>query len=244
MDPELARRLIPRDRRIFLSYARLDDEVPQLDREARGWVRYLYDQLQLALRQRLGGDIEFWRDRKDVDENRLFKPLIEEGLKGSELLLAVVSPGYLKSGWCEYERQLFIKMRGETRENVERVIKVLKHRMNEAELPQELQNREGYKFFAADPEHPRREVPFYLNGKMRREAEYLDVLERLVNYLVEHLEHAPSAPATAAGTGPGVFLAMPQGGMRPSRLCACARRSRPSSASSRRPTRRAPRWRP
>src|SRR4051794_28809124 len=85
VDTELKRQLISRDRRIFLSYARLDDEVPTLDREAKGWVRYFYDQLQLALRQRLGGEVEFWRDRKNIDESRLFEHLIEEGLKGSAL---------------------------------------------------------------------------------------------------------------------------------------------------------------
>jgi len=212
VDTELKRRLIPRDPRIFLTYARLDDEVPTLDRDAKGWVRYLYDQLQLALRQRLGDEVEFWRDRKDIDENCLFEHLIEEGLEGSTLLLAVVSPSYIKSTWCQREWQLFIKKCGsESRETIERVVKVLKHRMDEANLPPPLQNREGYRFFAPDPDHPRREVPFYLNGKMRREAEYLDVLERLVNYLVERLEDAPPARAGAVRTGLRIFLAVPQG---------------------------------
>jgi hypothetical protein len=213
VDAELKRRLVPPDRRIFLSYARLDDEVPTLDREAKGWVRYLYDQLQLALCQRLGGEVAFWRDRKDIDENELFEHLIEEGLEGAAHLLAVVSPGYLKSKWCEREWQRFVEKRGgETRETIERVIKVLKHRMDEANLPPVLQKREGYRFFALDPDHPTREVPFYLNGRMRREAEYLDVIERLVGYLVERLEDAPK-PVVAPTAKPArtVFLALAQG---------------------------------
>ncbi len=212
-DAELRRRLVPSDRRIFLSYARLDDEVPALDREAKGWVRYLYDQLQLALRQRLGGEIEFWRDLKDIDENELFEDLIEEGLEGSAHLLAVVSPGYLRSRWCKREWQRFIEKRGgETRETIERVIKVLKHRIDETILPPVLQRREGYRFFAIDPDRPHREVPFYLNGKMRREAEYLDVVERLVEYLVERLELMPNS-VMAPTTRPkrSVFIAIPQG---------------------------------
>jgi hypothetical protein len=221
-DEELKRRLIPPDRRVFLSYARLDDEVPALDPEAKGWVRYLYDQLRLALRHRLGGEFEFWRDRRDINENELFEDLIEEGLKGSAHLLAVVSPGYLKSAWCQREWRRFVEMHGgETRQTIERIVKVLKHCVDEASLPPVFQKREGYRFFALDPDHPMREVPFFLNGKMRREAEYLDVVERLVQYLVECLggvpklecsEAAPKLVAVpTAGQERTVFLAMPQG---------------------------------
>src|SRR3712207_4789062 len=139
-DAELRQRLVPRDRRIFLSYARLDDEVPALDAAANGWVRYLYDQLQLALRQRLGGQVEFWRDRKDINENEVFDEVIEEGLKGSAPLLAVVAPSYLNSRWCRRERQRFVEMHGgETRQTIERIVKVLKHSMDEASLPRVLQ---------------------------------------------------------------------------------------------------------
>lgn len=214
-DEQLRRDRVPRDGGLFLSYARLDDEVPRLDREAKGWVRYFYDQLQLALRQRLGGDIEFWRDRKNINENELFEELIEEGLEGSAYLLAVVSPGYLESKWCERERQRFVQKRGgETRETIERVIKVLKHRIDETSLPPVLQKREGYRFFALDPDDPKREVPFYLNGKMRREAEYLDVVERLVDYLVRRL-NLVNLPKSLGGLTVEpehtVFLAVPQG---------------------------------
>jgi len=126
LDRELKRRLVPADRRIFLSYARIDDEVPALDPQAKGWVRYLYDQLRVALRHRLGGEVDFWRDLKDIDENRLFEPLIEEGLDGSALLLAVVSPSYLNSKWCRKERERFVARRGgAVRDTIERVIKSL-----------------------------------------------------------------------------------------------------------------------
>jgi len=213
LDPELKRRLVPADRRIFLSYAHIDDEVPALDPQAKGWVRYLYDQLRVALRQRLGGEVDFWRDLKDIDENRLFDPLIEEGLDGSALLLAVVSPSYLVSAWCGKERERFIVRRGgPARETVERVIKVLKHRLDEVGLPPELQARTGYRFFLVEPD-TEREIPLYFNGKLRREAEYLDTVERLVDYIVGRLRSTP--PATAppgAATRACVFLAFAQGG--------------------------------
>jgi hypothetical protein len=54
--------------------------------------------------------------------------LIEEGLKDAALLLAVVSPSYIKSNWCTRERQGFIEKRGgETRETIERVVKGVCH---------------------------------------------------------------------------------------------------------------------
>jgi hypothetical protein len=217
-DEELKRRLIPPDRRIFLSYARLDDEVPALDCEAKGWVCYFYDQLQLALRQWLGGNVAFWRDLKDIDENELFEDLIKEGLEGSAHLLAVVSPCYLKSRWCQYELNLFVNERGgpKRRDTIERVIKVLKHHMDEASLHKVLQDREGYRFFSLDPDS-KREMPFYFNGKMVRPAEYIDVLIRLAHYLVnrlkdERLEDTPKpVVAPTEGTRRTIFLALPQG---------------------------------
>ncbi len=150
-------------------------------------MRYLYDQLRVALRHRLGGEVEFWRDLKDIDESSVFEPLIEEGLDGSALLLAVVSPGYLNSKWCQLERERFVARRGgPTRETVERVVKVLKHRLDESGLPDVLRERTGYRFFLVEPE-TQREIPLYFNGKLRREAEYLDIVERLVDYIVGRL---------------------------------------------------------
>jgi hypothetical protein len=182
--------------------------VPVVDEKAHGWIRYLYEHLRVALCQRLAGQVEFWRDLKDIDENELFEPLIEAGLDGSALLLAVVSPAYLGSRWCHKERERFIARRGgPAPDTVERVIKVLKHRLDEDGLPPELRHRTGYRFYLVDPDG-RREIPLYFNGKLRREAEYLDRVERLVDYLVERLQ--AGAPPSAAL--PELFLALEQGG--------------------------------
>lgn len=205
LDPELRRRLVPADRRIFLSYARIDDEVPTLDPDAKGWVRYFYDQLRVALRQRLAGEVEFWRDLKDIDENEIFETAIEEGLDGSKLLLTVVSPSYLKSKWCSRERERFVaRQGGKGSADVERVIKVLKHWLDERELPDELRERTGYRFFLVEPE-TKREIQLYFNGKLRREAEYTDRVEQLVDYIVRSLQPRRSDPPPARST---VFLAL------------------------------------
>jgi hypothetical protein len=111
IDPGLKRRLVPADRRIFLSYARLDDEVPAVEAKAQGWVLHLYEHLRVALRHRLGGEVDFWRDLKNVDENEIFEPLILEALQGSLLLLAVVSPSYLNSEWCSRARNVSSRAR-------------------------------------------------------------------------------------------------------------------------------------
>jgi hypothetical protein len=150
------------DRRVFLSYARIDDEVPSVDPGRGGWVRYFYDQLQTALRQRLAGDIAFWRDKKDVDENERFGPLIEQALREAKALVAVVSPSYLERQWCRYELEQYYEFQTDPSPDAraEKIVKILKHKIDENLLPEALRGRGGYAFYAEDSE-TQDEKPFF-----------------------------------------------------------------------------------
>jgi hypothetical protein len=215
-DPGPKRQLVPADRRIFLSYAWLDDEVPAVGAaKAPGWVLHLYEHLRLALRHQLGGEVDFWRDLKDIGPNDVFAQLIEEALQGSLLLLAVVSPSYLNSQWCHWERERFLAEHGgDSREAIERVVKVLKHQIEESKLPAELQGRKGYRFFMVDPIKKKGEISFYFNGHLRYPVEYLETVERLAEYLVDRLgtlKRRRVGPGSPLAPSPEVFVALSQG---------------------------------
>ena len=89
---------------IFISYASVDNE-PELDQE--GWVSTFFQLLQTRLWKLLGrkGCFSPWIDRKELDGSFLLTPGIEMPLKKTAVMVALLSPGYLKSPWCPWERE-------------------------------------------------------------------------------------------------------------------------------------------
>ena len=84
---------------LFLSYAHND---------SLEWIRALEESLRQELRQKLGTPIEIWRDEQDIRFGQKWDQQIEDGLKGAAALLAVVSPSYRNSKWCDDERDTFL----------------------------------------------------------------------------------------------------------------------------------------
>jgi hypothetical protein len=68
--------------RIFISYARLDDEVPEADDARRGgFVQQLRHGLRYELRQIGEPWPELWRDRERVSDGDPYIPILDDGLK-------------------------------------------------------------------------------------------------------------------------------------------------------------------
>jgi hypothetical protein len=170
-------------RQVFLSYARADDEVPREAREAIGWVRYFHDHVVAGLLGRGFKDINFWRDVDEYSDNEEFERKIAEALQDAVLFVAIVSPNFLDTQWCLKELDLFVRhLEKRTAEiNRERIIKVLKHWVEENHLPEPLQGRVGFRFFGYSDKKGVR--PFFDFGRLRDEQQYLLVMEEIVNYL-------------------------------------------------------------
>src|SRR5690349_5466686 len=99
---------ITTDRQIFLSYARADNIVPEVDRNSHfGWVKYFHDQVYAALLPRIDGDPHFWRDVDDIEPDARFAGRIEAALKQATLMIAVVSYKYIQRPWCLKELRTF-----------------------------------------------------------------------------------------------------------------------------------------
>lgn len=89
---------------VFISYAHIDNEPLPLSEE--GWISFFDQCLRVFLRQYLGRDISVWRDPR-LESNSIFADEILDNLRKARVLVAVLSPRYIKSEWCLRELQQF-----------------------------------------------------------------------------------------------------------------------------------------
>ena len=92
---------------IFLSYARVDDEIPPTAVDRPGWVKHFHDALWYKLKQRVSKDLHFWRDVNDIEPDGVFAREIEAALHDAKLMVAVLSPNYVNRPWCRRELECF-----------------------------------------------------------------------------------------------------------------------------------------
>ena len=83
---------------IFISYSHLDDRSV----DGAGWVSDFHQRLQIEIEEALGDRVQVWRDRRIGPADDFGRDL-DRQLRASAMLLAVISPGYMNSPWCEWE---------------------------------------------------------------------------------------------------------------------------------------------
>jgi hypothetical protein len=89
---------------VFISYAHIDN---QPDREGeRGWVESFERALRLRLLKRFGREVQVWRD-PELARSQRFDPVIEEAVKGSAIMISLISQSYLASEYCQQELEWF-----------------------------------------------------------------------------------------------------------------------------------------
>jgi TIR domain len=109
---------------VFISYSHLDDHSV----DGPGWVSDFHRRLQIEVQEALGAPVHIWRDRRLGPADDFGRDL-DRQLRGSAMLLAILSPGYLNSPWCEWELEGFAGTRriGDLWVDAKcRVIKILK----------------------------------------------------------------------------------------------------------------------
>src|SRR3954466_91505 len=138
----------------FISYAHLDNI--ELVEGRKGWVANLYRALDVRLAQLLGNDARVWWDPK-LQGNDYFAETLVEKLARVAVLVAVVSPRYVKSEWTRKELQAFCAAACRQQSGLRvgdkaRIFKVLKTPVPLDEHPEELRALLGYDFFKVDPQ--------------------------------------------------------------------------------------------
>ncbi len=91
---------------IFISYAHVDNETDFDDQD--GWVDQFRKLLAVRLAKRFGrmDTIKIWWD-DHLERGQLFDVTIEKAIKGSAIFLALTSPGYKSSQYCQKEIDCF-----------------------------------------------------------------------------------------------------------------------------------------
>ncbi len=169
---------------IFISFAHIDN--------SREWVREFHDQLKDRLAQ-IDAKVTIWRDKK-LRGTDIFSEEIFTHLQQSALLISIISPQAIKSGWCEDERQAFQRfaaLNGGLRiGNQLRLIRVVK-------TPSEAQQHDlagvlGYKFYKPQGEQGDfRE--FHPSSREFHEAieDLAFDIKRLLSAFYQHLKTSP-----------------------------------------------------
>jgi hypothetical protein len=183
---------------IFISYASVDNE-PELGQQ--GWVSTFYELLSTRLARLLGrrDGFSIWMDSKRLDGTFLVTPGLEMPLKKTALMVALLSPGYLKSPWCPWEREVFLKSIGLEAGDCARVFVVELERLEPERHPKEFADRLLYKFWiqGALDKYPRLLVPQGLAA----DPEYRSRMDSLARDLVKVLERMKKD--AQAGEKPG-----------------------------------------
>ena len=94
---------------IFVSYAHVDDQ-PFIDAAtANGWVATLVRYLKNELAQKVGraDAVSVWLDAHNLRGHHPLNDEIAIQLERTALLVAILSPGYVASDWCQQEARLF-----------------------------------------------------------------------------------------------------------------------------------------
>jgi len=86
----------PQEPQVFISYAHLDNKPIQ---DQPGWVDLFDETLSVYLSELLGGEAAIWRDQK-LDGNDYITETILARLCNANVIVAIVSPRYIKSEWC------------------------------------------------------------------------------------------------------------------------------------------------
>jgi hypothetical protein len=133
----------------FVSYASVDNKP--VSPEDRGWVDALIGTLVDELARRIGRReaFTFWMDKQNLRGNQEANEHIPDQVKRSALFLAVLSPGYAASTFCQLELETFIASVGGT---AERLFVVYKEHVNEREqtFPDAFRRPVKYEFWFAD----------------------------------------------------------------------------------------------
>ncbi|MBV9926751.1 MAG: TIR domain-containing protein [Acidobacteria bacterium] len=185
---------------IFISYAHIDNQP--LAEGLEGWIATLHERLRIRLEQLTGERVRLWRDPK-LQGNDVFAETLIARLSKSALLVAVISPRYVKSEWCLRELSEFCRRAesygGLTLGDRSRVFKVVKFNVPLQEHPPQLQGMLGYEFYEYDAARDRaREFsPDVLPARDIRYWEKLDDLAYDIKGMIETMRRAGDAPALA-----------------------------------------------
>jgi hypothetical protein len=126
---------------LFVSYAHEKEPT---------WARLLVKQLDSRVGELLGRPPKFYFDPAEMEQGAHVQPALIDAVRGSRLLLVVLSPKYLLSKWCLLELETFLDAGGDTTDH--RIFVVEAERIDREEWPAQLRDKETMAFWEEDPD--------------------------------------------------------------------------------------------
>ena len=193
---------------IFISYSHIDNE-PFGDARG-GWVDIFHEMLQNLASFRVGLRIQIWRDKRLVG-GQAFSDEIHQQLSASAILVSVLSPGYMRSQWCNRELLAFAdeaQRAGTLRVGtLQRAIKVLRVPVDRSLLPPFLDEVLGHQFYRTDPASGRAR-DYLLDPAVEAEKLFRATVDDVAQDVAELINRmAAKEDAAKQPSGKKVFLA-------------------------------------
>jgi hypothetical protein len=181
---------------LFISYSHIDNQAVA---GAVGWVSDFHQRLQIDIEVELGHRVQIWRDARIGGADDFARDL-ERQVRGSAVMIAVVSPGYRASAWCEREAKGFaggaLRVGDLWIDTKCRVVKVVKRPVELTFLPETTQ----FTFF----DHDRASEHVYeLEGDSQRYKRLISDLAQEVGFILRAMRKSrtvflgAAAPALA-----------------------------------------------
>lgn len=103
--------------KVFISYAHVDNK-PFSGLET-GWITHFVTNLQLLINRKIGRseDYSLWQDFRLTGNNAII-PEIETRVRGAQVLLVFLSPGWIASEWCQKELRLFCEEHNDIKDRI------------------------------------------------------------------------------------------------------------------------------
>jgi TIR domain-containing protein len=186
---------------VFLSYAHADDEVPA--GAAKGWVTTLADELRKVLRRKLGGrGAGVFMDHQ-LAANEGVTSNLRTSLRDSRTLVLVMSPGYQRSQWCQWELARFLEEEA-SRKSRDGVFIVETDPTERGGWPRSLQELVPIRFWEREFEDRAPRLLGFPTPKPDEDSRYWRNVNELAHLIAERLT---ASVAPAAAPRPAVWLA-------------------------------------
>ncbi len=193
---------------VFISFCHVDNDK---SRGGNGWVADFEQHLLTTLRKKLTGgkQVEVWRDVK-MAGNDVISDEIEANLRGSAVLVSLVSPNYLSSTGkmgCLEELEMFWTNQTQGLEvrvdDKLRIFKVILQDVPLDEHPTKIRGIRGYSFFDKQPPQDGWTCEYFPKSNDNPDGRYWRRLEELVSEIAAMLTLLRSkVPAPVSGTQP------------------------------------------
>jgi hypothetical protein len=214
----------------FISYASLENAVPDDRPSTGGFVTQLQRALFHELETELGmAGVLLWRDRTAIEPGDLWTDKIIEALRAADILIVILSPNYLKRPWCKKELETFASRLESSvdPDRAGRILRLDRVTMKDAEIPDLLRPVQAIRFFELD-RLENDDKPYFWRGQVRDDRFYVAVrtlalqIARILRRQAASTRVKEPAPAPRVkANGRTVFVARPAADMEADyrRLC-------------------------